>query len=163
MQRTQAGLWTLSARRENTKNKMELAGFALPHLVSGWVDKYLTTYRPVLVGTGDDTRYLFVTYGGKGPRSAIQAVVQNIVKQLLGVRVSPHRFRSIIATVLAEEGKATSIADLNAISRSMLTSTSTLLKSYIRINPQLDYSRAQGHLDSVLGKRVRVEEAINVE
>jgi hypothetical protein len=62
------------------------------------------------------------------------------------------------SAIYNETGAATSMNDLNSLSRSMLTSTSTLLKHYIRTPPNEDYARAQARVESVvLGKRTRDE------
>ncbi len=50
---------------------------------------------------------------------------------------------------------ASTEADVQALTTTMLTSRSTLLRSYLRVHPAIQYRRAQGNLDSVLGKRPR--------
>ena len=69
--------------------------------------------------------------------------------------MSPHQFRSIVATALYNDGA--SLQDLQAVSATMLTSTSTLMRHYVRVNPAEQYA-AQANLDSVLGKRSRDSE-----
>lgn len=152
------GVWAISAAAENTKNKMALASYRLPPLVSNWVDVYITCYRPILLTSQvHDHRHVFVTFTGEGPRTDLHVLVKSVVRACLGVDISPHQFRAVVATCLYEEGRTT-IRDLQAVARSMLTSTETLLKHYIRVHPRVDYSRAQGQLDSVLGKRARPQE-----
>lgn len=148
------GLWTISSAGVKTKNNMVLAPYKLPRTVSTWCDNYIKVYRPILVGERLDHRYVFVTFLGDGPRTDIVALVASTVRTCLGVEVSPHKFRAVIASALYAEGN-TSVGDLSAVARSMLTSTDTLLKHYIKVNPAVDYSRAQDQLDSVLGKRQR--------
>ena len=147
--------WSISASASSTKNKVELSQYQLPATFSAWVDTYISVYRPLLMGEAKHD-YLFVTTAGE-PRSDINAIVKNVVKRLINVEVSPHKFRAVIASAIFSNGGAATVGDLNALSRSMLTSTSTLLRHYIRIKPTADYARAQAQLDSVLGKRSRDE------
>lgn len=153
--RTSTG-WAISSEGQPTKNNMPLAPYSLPPTVAAWVDKYVDVFRPVLLGEQPDHRYLFVTYAGLGPRTDVCVLIKGLVQTHLGIEVSPHRFRTIIATCLYSEGLT--LRDLDAIARTMCTSTSTLLKHYVKVNPSLEYGRAQVQLDSVLSKRARPAE-----
>jgi hypothetical protein len=149
--------WRISAPSELTKNKMTLDDYELPAKFSVWLDKYINVYRPLLMTNQQDHAHLFVTTGGE-PRTDINAIVKSVVKRLIDVDdVSPHQFRSVIASAIFDRGGAATVGDLNALSRSMLTSTSTLQRHYIRVKPAADYARAQAQLDTVLGKRPRDE------
>lgn len=68
------------------------------------------------------------------------------------LQVSPHKFRSIVATTLYNTGQL-SQRDIDSVAKSMLTSSTILMRHYIRVHPSVDYTRAQDHLDSMLGKR----------
>lgn len=50
-------------------------------------------------------------------------------------------------------------SDVQALSTSMLTSNSTLMKYYVKVNPQTQYRQAQEKLNGVLGKRSRTEDS----
>ncbi len=71
-----------------------------PHLVA-LVNSYLTRYRPLLTVQPSD--YLFPGSGG-GPRSttAIYDAVTKITHRYVGVRLNPHFFRHLTATVYLE-------------------------------------------------------------
>jgi hypothetical protein len=143
--------WFISATEEMTKNRMNLVDYELPQKVGHWLQRYCDTFRPVLLGS-KETDTVFLTTAGEA-RTDIHTCVKAVVKQHLNIEVTPHQFRAIWASAIYNEG--TTMNDLQALSRSMLTSTSTLLKHYIRTPPNKDYERAQEQVNSVLGKRAR--------
>lgn len=71
-----------------------------PHLVS-FLDIFLARYRPLLVG--EPSEYLFPAKGG-GPRTcaSIYHSVTSITRRFVGVRINPHLFRHLTATIFLE-------------------------------------------------------------
>lgn len=94
------GRWHMSATGPTTKTGACLSEFPLPQHVGGWVDAFLTV-RHVLAQEGVD--HLLVTHGGQ-PRREIATMCSNVVRDLIGVAVSPHKFRHIVATAMFAQG-----------------------------------------------------------
>jgi hypothetical protein len=67
---------------------MSLAAYELPVTVGRWTQRYVTTYRPVLLGSKKHDS-VFVTTNGD-PRTDISCV-KTTVQRLLGVEVSECR------------------------------------------------------------------------
>lgn len=159
------GVWTMSASGRQTKNGECLTDYPLPLHVGRWLDTYMRV-RPQLLGASSDSGHLLLTMAGK-PRTDISTLCSGLVCELVGVPVSPHQFRHIVATAMFHAGKAARMfvrcvrliaaasneADVEAMTASMLTSRSTLFTNYVRVHPSAHYQRAQSTLDNVLGKR----------
>jgi hypothetical protein len=74
----------------------------LPQFLGNWTDKYLSSFRNVLVSNQEEKTF-FVTYSG-APRRDIHALCSGAVNRLVGITVPPHAFRTIVASALYESG-----------------------------------------------------------
>lgn len=112
----------------------------LPELLRPHVERYLETYRPILLGKAElaheflwandcGRRY---SYGNLGAR------ISRLTKAMLGVAISPHLFRDAAATTVARERPAQARAIAGILGQSSLR---TAERHYIQANC-LDASRS---------------------
>ena len=113
---------------EDTKERKPLS-FALPELLTPYLDRYIEQFRPLLLD-GRASDRLWVTIR-RGPMAAqtIYCHVCDLTEELLGCRINPHLFRDIVATAVAVEHP-----DKVLVSARLLNNTSlkTTDKHYIQ-------------------------------
>jgi integrase len=91
-----AEFWQFQFSAEETKTGIAVHAL-LPRQLVGCLEEYLTKYRHLLLN-GNDPGTLFVN-GDGNPLSRLNAseLVGDLTLQYLGKRVTPHRFRDIVA------------------------------------------------------------------
>jgi site-specific recombinase XerD len=99
--RTSEGyLLRFAAVETKTRRPLE---FPLPAELTGRFDRYLTHYRPILLGAGDTRRLWLNRYGTALNELGLYRLVVKVTARDFGMRLNPHRFRACAATTLAIE------------------------------------------------------------
>jgi site-specific recombinase XerD len=70
------------------------------------VDRYLAVHRPVLLGGAETTRLWVATGGRPLAEFSLYDAIRRLSQRLLGIALSPHRFRDALATTQAVEDAA---------------------------------------------------------
>jgi integrase len=81
----------------------------VPGYLTQWIDRYLRTHRPVLARENDLTAALWLSSnkGGQYTYTAVGRAVSEATLATLGVKVSPHLFRTSAASTAAIHGGCT--------------------------------------------------------
>ncbi|MBV8613974.1 MAG: site-specific integrase, partial [Acetobacteraceae bacterium] len=94
------GLWHLVLAGEEVKGGAPQE-YELPAEATRLLDRYLARYRPLL--DPGESRFLFVAQGGR-PKSqtTLSQQLTGLIRDRVGVRMTPHQFRHFAAKLLLE-------------------------------------------------------------
>lgn len=94
------GTWWILLSAADTKEKRPDER-PVPKFLNEAIESYLNVYRPILA-RGSDTSRLWLAMNGKPMRQATMAdLIPELTLSLVGVRISPHLFRTVAATSAA--------------------------------------------------------------
>ncbi len=113
---------------EETKERTPLS-FALPDLLTPYLDRYIEQFRPLLLdGRASDRLWVAIR---RGPMAAqtIYCRVCDLTGELLGRRINPHLFRDIAATAVAVDHPDNVLVSARLLNNTSLKTTD---KHYIQ-------------------------------
>ena len=113
---------------EETKERTPLS-FALPELLTPYLDRYIEQFRPLLLdGRASDRLWVAIR---RGPMAAqtIYCQVCDLTGELLGRRINPHLFRDIAATAVAVDHPDNVLVSARLLNNTSLKTTN---KHYIQ-------------------------------
>jgi integrase len=99
------GNWWIRLPRGITKSR-KADNRRVPDDVNDFVDRYINRYRPMLVRPGRETNALWIssTTGLQYTAKNLGILISRITRETLGVDVSPHLFRTSLASTAAVRG-----------------------------------------------------------
>ncbi len=99
------GRWWVTISSDQTKSRRRPEERPLPDWVTPHIDLYINEARPVLLtGSKQDTKALWISSESRGPMTArkVGSLISQVTRQTVGIAVSPHLFRTAVATTAAE-------------------------------------------------------------
>jgi len=97
-----SGTWWIMLSASETKEKRPDQREVLD-LLTQWINRYIETYRPTLARSYDASNALWLSSENGWAMSAatVHEVISDTTESTIGVRVSPHLFRTAAATTVA--------------------------------------------------------------
>lgn len=95
-------VWWITLPGRSAKNRTALEQ-RVPHLLKLTMDSYVQRYRPVLLSSNNQTTALWPSgkTAGQMHPAALSRLISEVTRQTVGVRVSPHLFRTAAASSAA--------------------------------------------------------------
>jgi integrase len=79
----------------------------VPDFLNPEIDRYVQTYRPILARTDDVSNALWLTYGKPMTYASVGETVTETNRSTIGVKLSPHLFRTSGVSTAALYGGST--------------------------------------------------------
>ena len=99
------GKWWITIEAKQTKSRRRPEERPIADWLTPFIELYLKEARPVLLtGSKQDTNALWISSGTRGPMTTndVGALITQITWETLGVAISPHLFRTVAATAVAD-------------------------------------------------------------
>ena len=100
------GHWWIEVPARKTKPGKRREDRPVPQILSKFIGAYLKESRPVLIGTkpARDSLWVSSTTGKSYTQKNLGILISRLTRETLGVDVSPHLFRTALATTAAVRG-----------------------------------------------------------
>lgn len=99
------GQWWIAIAAKQTKSGRQPEERPIAKWMNPYIDLYLKQARPVLLtGARQETNALWISSESRAPMTAtsLTALISQVTQQTVGIRISPHLFRTADATTIAE-------------------------------------------------------------